>query len=791
MRWVVAFVFLTAFLLAEAAFVAPRPAYASLSYLGEWGAGTGAGRVLSTPTDVDLAPDGTVFVADCFANKIVRFSPSGAVLASWEPTAAWPDFDPRWLGVGRDGTVYAAGFYTEYLLHFTASGVRLDDGWGNGLGAGQGSMSLCVAADGTIFSVQMYGVAHYSAAGALLSSWGGWGPGQFSALGVTVAQDGTVYVGDFVNNRIQHFSAAGTYLGQFGSTGTGPGQFQGITDVAAAPDGTLFVVEQNSARIQQVRSDGSCVSISGGPGAGPGQFNQPKGLVVSPDGIVYVADFANQRVQRFAITPNSSIQGVPSGWASSDVTLTLSADAPYSALTGIYFRVGTTEPEVYGGPITISSEGTTTIDYWSSDASGNVEATNTASVHIDKTPPATSSDATAGYVSPALVSLSASDSVSGVAGTFFSVDGGSWQSGRAVTVYNNGAHSLSYFSVDLAGNREPTQTVTFDVVPDFEALEGADRYDTSIKTSRATWTQGACDAVVFATGTNYPDALGAAGLAGTAGCPILLSSGSYPSAAIRAEVTRLTKGRTGAITLYVVGGTGAVTSAWEQGLRVSFPKATVKRLAGSSRYGTANAVAREIRALMDRRGLTYSGSAIFVTGSDFPDALLASPIAFSRRMPIFLVGPVDAALKDSMRQVGVKNAYIVGSTASVPQTTQNALGSFLGTGHVSRPCAASGRYAQSVKVAEWAVSLEATGAPDFSWASVGVATGGNFPDALGAAPLVGSRTGILLLTPSPSLDPGVGTAVTAHKSLVGSVTYFGGTAAVSQSVRDAVAQALR
>ena len=40
-----------------------------------------------------------------------------------------------------------------------------------------------------------------------------------------MASDGTLWVSDFYNHRVQHFDADGNYLGQFGSYGTGNGQF--------------------------------------------------------------------------------------------------------------------------------------------------------------------------------------------------------------------------------------------------------------------------------------------------------------------------------------------------------------------------------------------------------------------------------------------------------------------------------------------------------------------------------------------------------------------------------------
>ena len=74
--------------------------------------------------------------------------------------------------------------------------------------------------------------------------------GQFGGpFGVAVAPDGTVYVADYWNNRIQHFSASGTFLGTWGSQGSADGQFSNPSDVAVAPDSTVYVADTGNNRI--------------------------------------------------------------------------------------------------------------------------------------------------------------------------------------------------------------------------------------------------------------------------------------------------------------------------------------------------------------------------------------------------------------------------------------------------------------------------------------------------------------------------------------------------------------
>ena len=52
------------------------------------------------------------------------------------------------------------------------------------------------------------------------------------------------------------------------------------------------------------------------------------------------------------------------------------------------------------------------------------------------------------------MTLAATDNLSGVAATYYTVDGGAPRSGTSVTVTSEGTHLVAYWSVDKAGNTE-------------------------------------------------------------------------------------------------------------------------------------------------------------------------------------------------------------------------------------------------------------------------------------------------------------------------------------------------
>ena len=63
------------------------------------------------------------------------------------------------------------------------------------------------------------------------------GDGEFdSAGGVAAASDGSVYVSDWFNHRIQKFTSEGVFVSKWGTEGTGDGQFIQPATVAVASE---------------------------------------------------------------------------------------------------------------------------------------------------------------------------------------------------------------------------------------------------------------------------------------------------------------------------------------------------------------------------------------------------------------------------------------------------------------------------------------------------------------------------------------------------------------------------
>lgn len=95
-------------------------------------------------------------------------------------------------------------------------------------------------------------------------------------------------------------------------------------------------------------------------------------------------------------------------------------------------------------------------------------------VYFDTTPPTTTAVTTGQlglngwYTSATTVTLTAVDNAGGVGveKTMYSLDGGTWltyATTSPIAISSDGAHSIQYYSVDYAGNTEPTSTLQVDI----------------------------------------------------------------------------------------------------------------------------------------------------------------------------------------------------------------------------------------------------------------------------------------------------------------------------------------
>jgi len=192
--------------------------------------------------------------------------------------------------------------------------------------------------------------------------------------------------------------------------------------------------------------------------------------------VSWAPDFGPDGVPPVATASLAGTKGA-ADWYVSAVNVTLNATDDSSGVASIHFRTDGGAWQLYANPVTISGEGSHSIEYYATDHAGNNESTRTATFHIDTVSPVTSAQVSGtlagdgSYVSSATVTLTATDATSGVLSERYRVDGGPWRTYSApFTVGGNGTHMLDYFATDVAGTAETVRGLSIRITGDFHSI---------------------------------------------------------------------------------------------------------------------------------------------------------------------------------------------------------------------------------------------------------------------------------------------------------------------------------
>ncbi|MDP3645512.1 MAG: peptidoglycan-binding protein [bacterium] len=201
------------------------------------------------------------------------------------------------------------------------------------LGSGDGQVNIprgiAVDAQGYVYVADTanHRIQKFDSNGTFLTKWGTQGllpnslDGQFyGPVDVAVDVQGSVYVVDNANNRIQKFNSNGTFLAKWGSQGNGNSQFSSPSGIGLDSSGNVYVADYGNNRIQKFDSNGTFISKWGTQGSGNGQFDGPMDIAVDAQGNSYVADYTfNNRIEKFDSNGNFLLQwggvSAPSGVA--------------------------------------------------------------------------------------------------------------------------------------------------------------------------------------------------------------------------------------------------------------------------------------------------------------------------------------------------------------------------------------------------------------------------------------------------------------------------------------------
>lgn len=254
-------------------------------FVREWGReGTEPGE-FHFPIGIAINGADEVFVSDFYNGRVQKFSTEGKLLAV---IPVLPN--PGGIALNKSGDIFLAHFAEKKRAERTADGISV-----------------------------------YSPTGTLLRQWGRTGnnDGEFDCPGgLAIASNGTLYVADQTNRRVQRFDEQGKFLGKWGEYGMKEGQFGGNVSilsrvggpqfVAFDRQGNLYTTEGSVGRVQKFTADGRFLAAWGDNQDKPGSFGGvftgfkdrkatlqgPVAIIVDRDDRIWVSAVSG-RIQQF------------------------------------------------------------------------------------------------------------------------------------------------------------------------------------------------------------------------------------------------------------------------------------------------------------------------------------------------------------------------------------------------------------------------------------------------------------------------------------------------------------
>lgn len=312
---------------------------------------------LNQPRDTAVGPDGSLYLADTFNNRIRRISPSGTIVTIAGNGSATYNGDgipgtAASLSWPHDVTVDAVGVvYIADSNHFRIRRVGLNGLIttiaGTGLGGSSGDGGPATSARiGKPKTVVLHGAGLYIAAAdnkvrridlttGIITRIAGTGTAGYSGDGgpavnarlngpqrLQIDSHGNVYIADTLNSVVRRVDAATGIIrtvagvgGVSGSSGDGGPATAALLNhprgLALEADRVLYIADSDNHRVRAVdlatgiisRVAGSSAGYRGDNGpASAARMRQPRGLTVTPQGDLLIAETGTSVIRRVAGT---------------------------------------------------------------------------------------------------------------------------------------------------------------------------------------------------------------------------------------------------------------------------------------------------------------------------------------------------------------------------------------------------------------------------------------------------------------------------------------------------------
>ncbi len=268
----------------------------------------------STPRNVTIGPDGRIYVADSGNHRIQVFDAAGNFQTTWGEFGVEPgNFNEPWNLAVDETYVYVADTWNYRIQKFTLDGV-LEAVYGRngspidendpGLGLLYGPRDILLLDDNRLLVTDTgnHRLQVLDRNGNFLQSIGQFGsqPGQFNEpVGLANGPEGSVYVADTWNGRIQQFTSDFVPAYQWSVNAWYSQSIDNKPYLATDSAGRIYVTDPEGYRVLIFNAFGDYIGRFGSFGTGPTQFALPVGIAIDAQDNVYIADAYNNRIVKY------------------------------------------------------------------------------------------------------------------------------------------------------------------------------------------------------------------------------------------------------------------------------------------------------------------------------------------------------------------------------------------------------------------------------------------------------------------------------------------------------------
>jgi DNA-binding beta-propeller fold protein YncE len=252
----------------------------AIRYIGEFR--TKSNESLSPPSGIIIDKNKNIILADEFNHRIQTYDAGGNLINSFgkKGNGSGEFYYPKGIAFDPEGILYVADCWNHRVQKFSKDDAENEWKFISSFG-GYGS-----------------------------------DVGKFNEPYDIAINKDRIYVLDRCNHRIQVFDREGSLHGVIGQRGTvieedlaelfdtpltlfSTPAFEFPTGISLDNDGNIYVADSGNHRIVKLRQDGEVLLTFGQKGSKSGEFQYPHDITIDSNNIIFVSDLNNNRIQAF------------------------------------------------------------------------------------------------------------------------------------------------------------------------------------------------------------------------------------------------------------------------------------------------------------------------------------------------------------------------------------------------------------------------------------------------------------------------------------------------------------